>query len=212
MYLAYIAAGFACIAALHPVVNFVLTQRYVDFANHDQQLYIQKNVVKAAVLAVLTPITAPALYKALIYNIWDHHMVRYLSLAYGCCDAYALFRFYDILHPSTRFHHSIVTSFVLFNIFGSGDLEPWKHLNAFGALSTFTFPVNYYLAMRFLYKKEAKKRLASICKYIYMPTIGANCLYQANVLFHNFSLPYSVVVGMLLYDDYFLLRHLYRQS
>ena len=162
MYLAYIAAGFGCVATLHRVVNFVLTQRYVDFANHEQQLYIQKNVVKAIVLAVLTPITAPSLYNTLIYNVWDHHMVCYLSLAYGCCDAYALFRFYDILHPSTRFHHSIVSCFALLIFLGTGDLEPWKHLNVsriFAALSIFTFPVNYYLAIRFLCNKAAKKKV-----------------------------------------------------
>ena len=206
----YATMAAACIATLHPVMHYVLSSFFSSFAQHEQRLYIQKNMVKAAVLALIVPSVIPLGYKALILDQWNWNAIRTIGVFYGMCDGYALVRYYDLLHPSTRFHHSIVTTFSIANWYITRD--PWRQLNVFAAVSVLTFPVNVYLALRHLLDDTKKQQLASLCWWLYTPAILFNVLYQGGVIWESQSFFYSSILGALFFDDYFLWRHLHRRK
>jgi hypothetical protein len=206
----WMVAGAAVVGLLHPAVDYWLARSYNAYLSHPNKLYIRKNVVKSCVLALLTPLALPLMYDALAKDQWDWERIPRLGLMYGMCDAYSLIRHYDILHPSTRFHHSIVSVYSVANLYVHS--SPWMYLNVFAALSILTFPVNYYLGMRHLVSKPSKQRLAKISFYVYSPVILTNLIYQAAVVCTNFSMLYGTVVLLLLVDDAFLMRHIFQNS
>ena len=206
----YATMAAACIAILHPVMHVVLSYTFSSFAQHEQRLYIQKNLVKATVLAMMVPSIVPLGYKALLQDQWDWDAIRTIGLFYGMCDGYALVRYYDLLHPSTRFHHSIVSTFSIANWYVTQD--PWRQLNVFAAVSVLTFPVNVYLALRYLLHETTKNRFIRFCWWVYTPAILFNAVYQGGVMWQSPSLLYGGILGALFFDDYFLWRHLHRQK
>lgn len=206
----WIASAAVLVGLLHPAVDYWLTWSYDAYPSHSSKLYIRKNVVKSCVLALLTPFALPLMYHALVNNQWDWENIQRLGLMYGMCDAYSLLRHYDILHPSTRFHHSIVSIYSVANL--SIHSSPWKYLNVFAAFSILTFPVNYYLGMRHLVSRASKQQLAKLSFYVYSPVILTNVVYQAAVVWTDPSVLYGLVVFLLLVDDAFLMRHILRNS
>lgn len=195
----------ACVLApilLHPVVNHVLTHYYTDFATHPRKLYIQKNIVKSVALASMVPSLvreAPAL---LLRNQWNYPLIRSLALMYGMIDGYSLVRYYQHLSETTRVHHTIVLLYSILNLSITDD--PWRQLNIFGAVSVLTFPVNWYLGMRFLTNRSYKK-LAAV---VYVPAIVFNVMYQLPYMM--MSPLYFILVLLLLLDDFVLLAHIVR--
>lgn len=210
MNVSYLLSAVVTIGALHPLVHRVLSSYYSMFATHEHALYIQKNIVKAVVLAHMVPIILPLAFQALWYRHWEWDTIRTMGCIYGLCDGYSLIRYYHLLHPSTRFHHTIVTTYAVANLVLTGN--PWKHLNVFGATSILTFPVNVYLGLRYLLPDESKHRLRRIGLYIYSPAIVFNAVYQSVVMWHHPSFLYGAILMALFYDDYFLWRHLYRAA
>jgi hypothetical protein len=206
----YWIAGVVIVGLLHPAVDYYLTHCYKAYSSHVSKLYIRKNVVKSCVLTLLTPLALPTMYQAIINDRWDWEGIQGLGLMYGMCDAYSLVRHYDILHPSTRFHHSIVSIYSIANLYIHS--PPWKYLNVFAAFSILTFPVNYYLGMRHLVSQDSKQRLAKISFYVYSPVILVNLMYQAAVVYTHPSILYGLVVLFLLVDDAFLMRHIFQNS
>ena len=207
MYYYWIASA-VVVGLLHPAVDYWLARSYDAYPSHDSQLYIRKNVVKSCVLAMLTPLALPLMYHALVNDQWDWERIQQLGLMYGVCDAYSLVRHYDILHPSTRFHHSIVSMYSVANLYIHS--SPWRYLNVFAAFSILTFPVNYYLGMRHLVSEASKQRLANMSFYVYSPVILTNVVYQAAVVWTDPSFLYGLTVFLLLVDDAFLMRHILR--
>lgn len=124
-----------------------------------------------------------------------------MTLAYGMIDGYSLVRFYDELSETTRIHHTIVSVFSLINMFIVSD--PWRQLMVFGGISTLTFPVNLYLGLRFLTDTTWLRCLATI---LYVPAILFNVWWQS--WFVLLSPLYAMSIGLLLLDDFILLRHL----
>ena len=186
---------------LHPLVEYTLSHHYSSFKDHPRKLYIQKNVVKGLALAVMSPLILQEAFNVLCRSIWNYHLLRQMTLAYGMIDGYSLVRFYNELSETTHIHHTIVSVFSLLNLFIVSD--PWRQLMVFGGISTLTFPVNLYLGLRFLTDTNRLRRIATI---IYVPAIFFNVWWQSwFVLLDPF---YCMVVGLLLLDDCILLRHL----
>lgn len=187
---------------LHPVVNHILTYQYSEFATHPRKNYIQKNVVKALALAMMIPTIVQVAPDVVVRNQWNYAPIRSLALMYGMIDGYSLVRYYHHLSETTRIHHTIVMVYSLLNLHISYD--PWRQLNIFGAVSVLTFPVNWYLGMRFLSKRSYKRIAAAV----YVPAIAFNMVYQFPYML--LSPLYFIVVLLLLLDDMVLLNHIVR--
>jgi hypothetical protein len=186
---------------LHPLVEYTLSRVYPSFLDHPRKLYIQKNVVKAIVLAILSPIVVLEGQRIFYRSVWNYSVLQQLTYTYGIVDGYSLVRFYNELSETTRVHHTIVSVFAILNYFITFD--PWRQLMLFGGVSVLTFPVNLYLGLRFFSKVTWLRRLATT---VYIPAILFNIWWQWKYML--MSPMYFGVVAMVLLDDFVLLRHL----
>lgn len=192
---------------LHPIVAHTLSHYYPTFADHPRKLYIQKNIVKGIVLALLSPFVLNEAQNILYKSVWNYKVLREMTITYCIVDAYSLVRFYDQLSETTRVHHTIVSLFATASYFITGD--PWRQLIVFGGVSALTFPVNLYLGLRFLQFPNIAW-LRRIATALYLPAILFNSWWQWHYML--MSPMYFIVICLLMWDDLILLRYLLKSK
>jgi hypothetical protein len=185
----------------------------------ERQRYITKNLTKSIVLLLMTPhsyywIILPTIYDEIPY--WNPG-VRFLGCMYASTDIVALLILRGSLPRNTLIHHMCVTFMAMLNL--TVDYSQPTILRGaamYGAFSAPTYLVNTYLCVRFLWRKYPKPlwTTAVLAFLIYGTSLSINWMYQIKLFraMWPWALPsyvYLIMALLWLYDDFFLLKHLF---
>lgn len=182
---------------------------YVD---SNRKMYIQKNVVKAAYLCLLSFLST--FY--FIFYPWDNNVLQMLASCYCSNDIVGLYRC-NKLPISTRIHHITSALFLLFTYtvdFTTSNVG--QLLVYYTYFSALAWPVNLYLGLRLCYELQPypMEELRWWCKWWYAFLCAVNWMTQ---LYLSSSLNleigvYTTLIILIVLDDIILLKWLFKNS
>ena len=217
---------------LYKICDFlfgIISIKYKEFY-YSRRMYINKNIIKSIVLFYFSFRYHYTFYDMFINNNWDNLLIRKLGYLYGSQDISGLIMVKN-LPFSTKLHHTTVTLFVIINSFVDyTNFGLHRGLIQLTIFSAFPYLVNTFLGLR-LFVEKGNKILINISIfsfYIYLICIICNVISQIilirqyienniydmdlNIDYINIItlLVYSYLLIIILYDDYILVKYLYK--
>eukprot|EP00742_Colponemidia_sp_Colp-10_P016918 GILJ01019429.1.p1 GENE.GILJ01019429.1~~GILJ01019429.1.p1 ORF type:complete len:329 (+),score=25.09 GILJ01019429.1:202-1188(+) len=200
------------------VVYFYLEKYSTSFRkiSQDKKFYTISNIIKASMLAAITPFAVKHLCLIVVYDSWDTNTLRNLGCVYAIPDFVSLL-VVRRMSNTTIFHHVCV---VLFNYFSLqndyGKENVCRCIVVYAAFSTFAYVVNMLLASRFLGVSARMSRLlALLALAVYVFCCAVNWTWQVHylrtlILSHDhWSIyVYMILICFVMWDDIVLNRWL----
>lgn len=197
------------------VVDYYLLGKniFYDSLEPHRKLYVQKNLVKSACLALMLP---PALivlvYPIWYYDNWNTELIQYFAVLYGSNDLTGLI-VVDNLPSTTKIHH-FVSSFLvltaLYMDFQSSEIAQSLLVYTFFAASAYI--VNFQLAVRWLFKRGECNWLRYFAGTVYTVSCTLSWSWQLwwvyNVDLYWYHLLYILLMLWIVRDDIILMRWL----
>ena len=189
--------------------NLKLFPHYED---SDRKLYIQKNVVKAIYLMVLS--IASTIY--FTFYEWDNTVLQVLAACYCSNDIVGLYRC-ENLPISTRVHHVTSACFLIFTYTVDFTISQVGQLLVYYTyFSALAWPVNLYLGLRLCFEIEPYwlEDLRWYSKWWYASLCSVNWLVQLYLL-SSLNIEagvYTLMIILIIVDDIILLKWLFKNS
>lgn len=201
-----------CLYLMAHIFLSVMADKYTTLPEH-RRLYIQKNFVKSVVLALmLPPAVGIVVYPIWYSNIWHTNIIQFFAALYGSNDFVGLLCV-DRLPKTTRIHHMISTFLVLTSFsmdFQTSPVAQSMLVYTFFAASSYI--VNFHLAIRWFFPKDATCRLRYLAGAIYALSCGMSWSWQMWWIWNTVLEWYHYVyIGLMLWivrDDIILMRWL----
>lgn len=193
---------------------FFKTSKRYGFLSEEKQVYVIKNVLKSLYLSIIVLFSFFMVIPDISYGIWDNTILQTFASLYVSNDIVGLY--HVKLHTSTRLHHMTCAVFLL-GAWSANFQESTtaKMLCIYTLFSAFTFPVNLYLGLRYVFEITNMKmvNLKKVSKWTYTVCCGLNWVIQLYMGIMNSEL-YMVVYGLgllfILYDDIILLKWFFK--
>ena len=197
----------------------------------DKQFYTISNMIKAGVLAAITPFAVDQLVRVVVYDDWDTNTLRNLGCIYAIPDFVSLIVVRRMAW-TTIVHHLCVCLFNYFSIHNDyGQENVCRLIVVYAAFSTFGYVVYMLLASRFLGVSPAVSRFLSlVALVVYVVCCATNWAWQASYLRRLLTAPvpddgaggggggvvrahwtiyvYMVLIAFVMWDDLMLNRWL----
>ena len=217
---------------LYKICDFlfsIVSIKYREF-DYSRRMYINKNLIKSLILCYFSFRYHFAFYDMFINNNWNNLLIRKLGYLYGSQDISGLIMV-ENLPFTTKLHHITVTIFVIINsVVDYRNFGLHKGLIQLAIFSAFPYLVNTFLGLRLFVEKGNKIliKISIISFYIYMVCIICNIISQMLLIREyiekktydndlNFEyiniltlLIYGYLLMIILYDDFILLKYLYK--
>lgn len=188
--------------------------------SEDKKFYTISNLMKAGLLAAITPFAMYQLYRVTALDEWDTNTLRNL----GCI--YAIPEFVSLLIVrrmswSTIAHHVFVIVFNAFSIQNDyANENVCRLIVVYAAFSTFAYSVNMLLASRFLgVSPKISKALSFVALCVYVLCCAMNWTWQVHylsrlIVYHQHWSIYCYMVGIcfVMYDDMVLNKWLLQNA
>ena len=180
----------------------------------NRQLYVLKNLIKSASLFYLTIFKLKFVKHMVLSKPLNDNEINIYCTNYVVNDFLGLILCYKYLPRNTKFHH-IATMLLYIYLIRVGFNESLiaRLSLTYGAFSSISFMVNFYLGIRFVIKNPNTLnniRLASIVSYII--TITLNLTSHTYIIlsnpFHYGVLLYLTVLIPIVNDDIVLMKWL----
>ena len=184
--------------------------------------YVLKNIFKSFVLFFFIPMATYILYVFVTENRHDTWTVIIAGWIYSACDIVGLINVK--LPTTTLIHHCIVTVFaIMATLMNHTVFTFFTPIILYAAICSYTFSVNLFLGVRFLYP-EAKFTyyLCRMSYWVYAIAVASiismcmYCFYQMLFVSHPITIVVMVsLITMLWRDDFILLgwlRKYYRNT
>ncbi len=192
----------------------IYAETFKNLSKHKKK-YIAKNIIKSNILEILSYISFPTLY-SVIFNYGNlDNVIKIAAICYVSNDFVALLTVEKIPNR-TKYHHTVTTLFCFYTQFISFyDNNIAKLLFVYCVTSCYSYNVNRFLAMRYLYndKESVELRLkAIVCYFI---ACSLNWGYHIIWLMFNIGIfdvwlgIYYTLICVLIYDDIYLLKWLH---
>lgn len=197
-------------------LNKILSKNSIQYKylSRNKQLYVLKNIVKSSVLCYLI-LFKVYFVKNLILSepLINEELYSYTS-NYVVNDFLGLVLCYNYLPRNTKFHH--ITSMILYIYIINEDFNTSliaRLILTYGIFSATSFIVNFYLALRLLYKDNDILNYVRITSIIvYIISISLNVLAHSYIIFTNpFEYKvifYLMVLTPIINDDIVLMKWL----
>eukprot|EP00658_Telonema_sp_P-2_P046757 TRINITY_DN3504_c0_g1_i2.p1 TRINITY_DN3504_c0_g1~~TRINITY_DN3504_c0_g1_i2.p1 ORF type:complete len:367 (+),score=19.45 TRINITY_DN3504_c0_g1_i2:260-1360(+) len=202
------------------MVHFFLEKYSTSFRkiSQDKKFYTISNILKASMLAAITPFALRNLYLIIVHDSWDTNTLRNLGCAYAIPDFVSLL-VVKRMAWTTVFHHVCVFMFNAFSIHNDyKEQNVCRLIVVYAAFSTFAYVVNMLLASRFLgVSGKVSKVLAFLALSIYVLCCAINWTWQAHYLRrliqendHWTIYLYMMLICFVMWDDIVLNKWLLR--
>lgn len=151
--------------------------------SQDKQFYTISNMIKAGVLAAITPFAVHQLIQIVLHDKWDNNLLKNLGCIYAIPDFVSLI-VVRRMATTTIVHHLCVVLFNYFSIHNDYNEENvCRLIVVYAAFSTFGYVVYMLLASRFLGVSPAVSRLLSlVALVVYVVCCATNWTWQATYL------------------------------
>lgn len=177
------------------------------------------NIVKSITLGVFT---LPAMYILINSEHFDSYIpfIQFLAAGYSSLDMSAI-AFNPVCHTSTLVHHVLVQLLYYYGVYYNWQKDTLAYLIfVYATYSSAAYLVNGRLAIRkftlSIWKETLINDLALFC---YVLTAVCNWSFQLYGLimftlvdYWLWKIAYVCIVGMIIYDDIFLMKYLQRNS
>ena len=187
--------------------NLVIFSYYDE---SDRKLYIQKNIVKAMYLMILSFVST---FYFMFYE-WDNAVLRILAACYCSNDIVGLYRC-ENLPISTRVHHVTSACFLIFTYTIDFTVSRVGQLLVYYTyFSALAWPVNLYLGLRLCFEIEPywlmDLRWYSKWWYAILCTINWGVqMYLLSSLNIEAGV-YTLMIILIIVDDIILLKWLFK--
>lgn len=180
--------------------------------------YRQINYIKSVVLMGFTPLIIYTIYTILFQYYINYALISIVSALYAATDMSSLMYFSNH-HVSTIIHHVSVQVFYYYCLYQNFYIYSLASpIILYACFSTLSYLVNYRLSIRFLnYPNE--NLINTISLLIYSVCSLINWTVQLYYIIHfyqlyldhtSFKFIYICIVGLIINDDIFLIKYLYR--
>jgi hypothetical protein len=182
------------------------------YEESSRKLYIQKNIVKAFYLALLSLISTVYF----IFYPWDNTMLQFLAACYCSNDIVGLYRCTK-LPISTRIHHVTSACFLLFTYTIDFTVSKVGQLLVYYTyFSALAWPVNLYLGLRLCFEIHPfwLEDFRWYCKWWYAFVCSLNWIMQI-YLMSSLNIEtglYTTMIVLIVFDDIILLKWLFKNS
>lgn len=208
----------------YEVAHRVLARLSSSFArlSKDKQIYAVSNLLKASVLASITPLAIVQLFRIFAFDEWDSNTLRNLGCIYSVPDFVSLLKVRRMA-ATTIVHHLCVCAFNFVSLRTDySKMTVCRLIVVYGAFSCFSYVVYGLLGSRFLgVSANMSRHMAGGALGVYVACIGINWAWQAWYLSRLLSsehkeqrLPvfvYMICVSFVMWDDaklcFWLLRN-----
>ena len=190
----------------------VMVNKYATLEEH-RRLYVQKNLIKSGVLALLLPPTViMVVYPIWQADTWYTNTIQFFAAVYGSNDFVGLLCV-DKLPKTTRIHHMISTFLVLTSFsmdFQTSPIAQSMLVYTFFAASSYI--VNFHLAIRWFSPKYDQRWLRYVAGAIYALSCGLSWSWQLwwiwNTTLEWYHFVYIGLMMWIVRDDIILMRWL----
>ncbi len=190
----------------------VMVNKYAILEEH-RRLYVQKNLIKSGVLALLLPpAVSMVVYPIWQTDAWHTNTIQFFAAVYGSNDFVGLLCV-DRLPKTTRIHHMISTFLVLTSFsmdFQTSPIAQSMLVYTFFAASSYI--VNFHLAIRWFSPKDDKRWLRYLAGAIYALSCGLSWSWQLwwiwNTTLEWYHFVYIGLMMWIVRDDIILMRWL----
>ena len=197
----------------------VFSKSYNKIEDKNQKYYVMSNLIKSGLLFVYTPNALYILYQTMYLDVWNNLQIKNMGSLYAIPDCVSLFMVNN-MHKSTKIHHIIVLSFYVLNLMNDYKQENiFRPIIIYAIFSTFTYSVNFILAIRFYNNKKIKEIIIPFVFYLYLLCCTINWswnvyyIYKLIKLNNNFSIYiYIIFISFIIWDDIVLMRWLRYKS
>ena len=158
------------------VLHLYLSYKEINFnkLTTNKKQYVVKNIVKSINLCGLTLFCVPYIIYPAIYEIWDNRLIHLCGLFYGSNDCFALL-FVNDLPQTTKNHHRITTVLSIINLgINYKNSSVGRMMFVYSLASSSAYLVNYFLGIRFLYKKHSLTHIKKKIRNIYAMSLLVN--------------------------------------
>ena len=180
--------------------------------------YRTVNLIKSITLGI---ISIPIIYFSINYDYNDYiYIIGFMGSIYSATDLSSMFFNKDI-HNSTLIHHLLVQILYYYAVYFE-----WKYntlafsIYVYSVFSMFSYLVNGRLAIRNMnINKTTENIINDVSLLIYFICCFCNWSFQ---LYYLLFVPiveplyikfiYSSLISMIMYDDIFLIKYLYKNS
>ena len=190
--------------------------------NYNKRCYIVKNIIKSFMLFLMTIFSINRIFLPALEDNWNNTDAHIFSSIYVSNDIIGLLVI-PKLPPSTKFHHIVTTLLLFYSYtidFREENVGRWMFI--YTMMSTFSFLVNLYLALRYLQTESPSYRNIFIdytrisAYYIYLVCCFVNWMVHIGLILtktYNLTLGIPYIVYCLLLipiinDDIILLKWL----
>jgi hypothetical protein len=208
---------FACfiVRALYFLAHIflsVMVNKYDQLEEH-RRLYVQKNLIKSGVLALLLPPAVIMVVYPIWYgDVWHTNTIQIFAAVYGSNDFVGLLCV-DKLPKTTRVHHMISTFLVLTSFsmdFQTSPIAQSMLVYTFFAASSYI--VNFHLAIRWFSPKDSFRWLRYLAGAIYALSCALSWSWQLwwiwNTMLEWYHFVYIGLMMWIVRDDIILMRWL----
>ena len=213
--------AFTCFSSYYMAAHFLGEHaRSFQRISPEKKMYTVSNLIKAGVLAAITPLGVLALWRGMMHDQWDNNILRNLGCIYAIPDFVALL-VVRRMATSTYVHHICVLVFCISSLYNDYQEENViRAMAVYGAFSTFGYVVYMLLATRFLgVSTHLARALSSIALVVYLGCCGINWLWQATFINHlvmnrpHWSVyVYMSAMTLIVYDDLQLCKWLLHRA
>jgi hypothetical protein len=213
--------AFTCFSSYYMASHFLnLHAKSFQRISEDKKLYTVANLIKAGVLAAITPLGVIALLDGVVYNHWNTNTLRNLGCIYAIPDFVALI-VVRRMSTSTYMHHLCVVAFgfaALYNDYSQENV--FRNVAIYGAFSTWGYVVYMLLGSRFLgVSSGAARCLSVVALVVYSAFCAINwawqCAYLRHLYYehHHWSIyVFVMLISVVVFDDVHLCRWLLRRA
>ena len=203
------------------ILNFILNRispSYKKISPPHKKFYVRSNLIKGGLLGIWSPYAMNLLYTMSLYDTYDKHQLKILSALYASLDSVSLFMV-PKMQLNTIIHHIAVLLLYLYCLYYDFNLVGLiRIIIVYAIWSTLAYPVNLLLALR-VYISRKNYFVHLLCQWSffkYLVCCILNWSYQIYSLY-NFWLiddfgvgcwTYSIVMGLIVYDDIVLMHYL----
>jgi hypothetical protein len=200
-------------------ILFKKIKSYDDIYPKHKQIYFVSNFIKSLLLGIFSINGVYILKDYFLYDKWNQEDIKYLGAMYSSLDLVSMFNV-EKMQINTKIHHGLVQILYLYPLifldFSKDTVS--NGVVIYAIFSTFSFIVNFYLAIR-LTLKDVKllKIIASISYIVYQFCCCLNWSYQLYFIYTSsinifIKFLYSTILSLIIFDDIVLIKFLNKNS
>lgn len=202
------------VRVLYEIVDWSLAGNplYAALARY-RKMYVQKNMVKSFVLALLLPPSMlMVVYPVWSENAWHTARIQYFAVAYGANDFVGLVCV-DKLPRTTVLHHLISTSLVLLSLSMDFQVSPVaQSMFVYTFFAASSYIVNFHLSVRWLFPRGQQQRLRQVAAVVYAVSCSLSWCWQLHWMYVTelqwYYLVYIALMLCIVRDDIILMQWL----